>query len=101
NLRKVLFVLRPRLSLVPPSLRLDEDTVTLDSAALDVDVLAFQRLARTADPEALQQAVDLYGGGPPEGPGGPERAFGQGVGAGRGAVGERRPEGPGDMARPP
>jgi DNA-binding SARP family transcriptional activator len=62
NLRKVLYVLRSRLSLASPSLRLDEDTVTLDTAALDVDVLAFQRLARRADPEALQQAVDLYRG---------------------------------------
>src|SRR5215813_1223306 len=75
NLRKVLFVLRPRLSLVPPSLRLDEDTVTLDSAALDVDVLAFQRLARRADPEALQQAVDLYGGDLLEGLGVTEAPF--------------------------
>src|SRR5499433_745180 len=75
NLRKALFVLRPRLSLVPPSLRLDEDTVTLDSAALDVDVLAFQRLARRADPEALQQAVDLYGGDLLEGLGVTEAPF--------------------------
>src|SRR5262247_1893814 len=75
NLRKVLFVLRPRLSVVSPSLRLDEDTVTLDSAALDVDVLAFQRLARRADPEALQQAVDLYGGDLLEGLGVTEAPF--------------------------
>src|SRR5262250_2764914 len=75
NLRKVLFVLRPRLSVVSPSLRLDEDTVTLDTAALDVDVLAFQRLARRADPEALQQAVDLYRGDLLEGLGVTEAPF--------------------------
>src|SRR5499426_2240393 len=75
NLRKVLFVLRPGLSVVSPSLRLDEDTVTLDTAALDVDVLAFQRLARRADPEALQQAVDLYRGDLLEGLGVAEAPF--------------------------
>src|SRR5262244_749838 len=75
NLRKVLFVLRRGLSVISPSLRLDEDTVTLDTAALDVDVLAFQRLARRADPEALQQAVDLYRGDLLEGLGVTEAPF--------------------------
>src|SRR5262245_35287411 len=75
NLRKVLFVLRPGLSVVSPSLRLDEDTVTLDTAALEVDVLAFQRLARRADREALQQAVDLYRGDLLEGLGVTEAPF--------------------------
>src|SRR5215813_10021031 len=46
NLRKVLFVLRSRLSVLSASLRLDEDSVTLDTAALDVDVLTFEQLAR-------------------------------------------------------
>src|SRR5262247_344323 len=75
NLRKVLFVLRRGLSVISPSLRLDEDTVTLDTAALDVDVLAFQQLARRADPEALQQAVDLYRGDLLEGLGVTEAPF--------------------------
>jgi DNA-binding SARP family transcriptional activator len=75
NLRKVLYVLRSRLSLTSPSLGLDEDTVTLDTAALDVDVLAFQRLARRTDPEALQQAVDLYRGDLLEGFGVTEAPF--------------------------
>src|SRR5262249_8257708 len=75
NLRKVLFILRAGLSVVSTSLRLDEDTVTLVTAALDVDVLAFQRLARRADPEALQQAVDLYRGDLLEGLGGTEAPF--------------------------
>jgi DNA-binding SARP family transcriptional activator len=62
NLRKALFVLRPALAPAPLSLRLGEDEVALDCAALDVDVLAFERLVRRGDPQALQQAADLYRG---------------------------------------
>src|SRR5262245_40692360 len=62
NLRKALFVLRPPLSAAPSSLRVEEDGIELDTRALDVDVLAFERLAHRADPEALQQAADLYRG---------------------------------------
>jgi DNA-binding SARP family transcriptional activator/tetratricopeptide (TPR) repeat protein len=62
NLRKALFVLRKPLSTAASSLRVEEDAVELDTTALDVDVLAFERLARRADPEALQQAADLYRG---------------------------------------
>ena len=59
NLRKVLFVLRPALSPAPLSLRIGEDGVALDCAALDVDVLAFERLVRQGTPQALQQAATL------------------------------------------
>jgi DNA-binding SARP family transcriptional activator/lipopolysaccharide biosynthesis regulator YciM len=62
NLRKALFVLRSPLSAVRSSLRIEEEAVTLDVTELDVDVLTFQRLARKADPKALQQAADLYRG---------------------------------------
>src|SRR5262249_40556111 len=62
NLRKVLFVLRPALSPAPLSLRIGEDGVALDCAALDVDVLAFERLVRQGTPQDLQQAAELYRG---------------------------------------
>src|SRR5262249_29081043 len=38
------------------------DTVTLAPAVLDVDVAAFERLARKRTAEALAAAADLYGG---------------------------------------
>ena len=62
NLRKALFVLRPALSAAPLSLRIGEDGVALDCAALDVDVLAFERLVREGTPQALHQAAELYRG---------------------------------------
>ena len=75
NLRKALFVLRSPLSAVPSSLRIEEEAVALDVTALDVDVLAFERLARRADPEALQQAAALYRGNLLEGLGVSETPF--------------------------
>src|SRR5215831_17934056 len=86
NLRKVLFVLRRGLSVISPSLRLDEDTVTLDTAALDVDVLAFQRLApqgRSRSPPAGGRPVSR---GPAGGPGGHRGAVRGVVGRGAGAA---------------
>jgi DNA-binding SARP family transcriptional activator len=62
NLRKALFVLRPALSPAPLSLRLGEDAVALDCAALAVDVLTFERLVLQGTPQALQQAAELYRG---------------------------------------
>lgn len=62
NLRKALFVLRPSLAAAPSSLRIEEEAVALDVTELDVDVLAFEQLARRADPEALRRAVELYQG---------------------------------------
>ena len=75
NLRKALFVLRSPLSTVRSSLRIEEEAVALDVTALDVDVLTFQRLARRADLEALQQAADLYRGHLLEGLGVSETPF--------------------------
>src|SRR5262245_28325501 len=62
NLRKVLFVLRSELSVISASLGLDEDPVRLDTGALDVDVLTFERLVRQAPPETLREAAELYQG---------------------------------------
>src|SRR5262245_35161669 len=63
NLRKVLFVLRSELSVVVSArLGLDEGTVRLDTGALDVDVLTFERLVRRATPETLREAAELYQG---------------------------------------
>jgi DNA-binding SARP family transcriptional activator len=75
NLRKALFTLRPPLSAVGSSLRIEEEAVALDVTALDVDVLVFQRLARKGDPETLQQAADLYRGNLLEGLGVTETPF--------------------------
>src|SRR5262245_43808772 len=75
NLRKALFVLRRALSASPLCLRIAEDVVALDVTAVDVDVLVFERLARSADPEALQRAVELYRGDLLEGVGGTETPF--------------------------
>jgi DNA-binding SARP family transcriptional activator len=62
NLRKALFVLRPPLAAVPSGLRIEEDAVALDVAALDVDVASFERLVRQGTPQALHQAAELYRG---------------------------------------
>src|SRR5262245_30495843 len=75
NLRKALFVLRRALSVAPRSLRIGEDAVALDITALHVDVLDFERLARSGDPDALQQAIELYRGDLLEGLGGTETPF--------------------------
>src|SRR5215831_9089406 len=75
NLRKALFVLRRAVAAAPQSLRIVEETVTLDGAALNVDVLAFERQARQGTPEALQQATELYRGDLLEGLGVTETPF--------------------------
>jgi DNA-binding SARP family transcriptional activator len=62
NLRKTLFVLRPPLSAVRSSLRVEDEAVVMDAGALDVDALAFERLVREGTLPALQQAAELYRG---------------------------------------
>jgi DNA-binding SARP family transcriptional activator len=63
SLRQTLFVLRRALAPAAPELiRTDGDVVVVDRAAMDVDVVAFERLARAEGPEALERAVMLYGG---------------------------------------
>ena len=51
----------------PEIMKAEGDDVTLDADAADVDVRAFERLAQEDSPEALAQAVRLYGGGLLEG----------------------------------
>ncbi len=75
NLRKALFVLRPALAAAPSSLRIEEGAVALDTGALDIDVVAFERLVRQGTPQALQQAADLYRGDLLEGLGVTETPF--------------------------
>ena len=63
SLRQALVALRlglPRLE--PPLLVEEAATVTLNSAAADVDVASFERSIAEATPQALRQAVDLYAG---------------------------------------
>src|SRR5258708_2488773 len=45
-----------------PALVVQGDTVTLNPAAIEIDVLAFERLARRGTPEALDAAIALYQG---------------------------------------
>src|SRR4029453_12341925 len=66
---------RPVLSSVPLSVQIDHEAVGLDGTALDVDVLAFERLVRQGTAEALQQAADGYRGDLLEGLGVSESPF--------------------------
>ena len=61
--RETLFALRRALAPAdPPCLTLTGETVALNADAVDVDAVAFERLARAGDAEALARAVDLYRG---------------------------------------
>lgn len=60
SLRQALVTLRQALP--PRILRVDELTVALDPDAVDVDVIAFQRLVADGAPAALARAAALYGG---------------------------------------
>src|SRR5262245_57891491 len=46
----------------PPCLALDSEAVALEVGAVDVDAVAFRRLAQADDMEALARAVELYRG---------------------------------------
>jgi DNA-binding SARP family transcriptional activator/tetratricopeptide (TPR) repeat protein len=59
SLRQTLFGLRRTL---PPCLELTADSVSLRSAAVDVDATAFERLAATGTDEGLTAAAALYRG---------------------------------------
>jgi len=62
SLRQTLFALRRALTPAAPELiRADGDVVVLDRDAIDIDVVAFERLARGERPE-LERAAVLYGG---------------------------------------
>jgi DNA-binding SARP family transcriptional activator len=58
NLRQALSSLRKEV----PNLIFEGDAVGLGQEALDVDVIAFERLARDPDPESLEEATRLYQG---------------------------------------
>jgi DNA-binding SARP family transcriptional activator len=63
SLRQTLHGLRRLLAPVTPApLVLQADSVMLDPAAVDVDVVAFERCARDGDSEALERATALYTG---------------------------------------
>jgi len=63
SLRQTLFALRKALPpAMPPLFVSAGETVALNPAAVDVDVVAFEALASQASPEALEAAVALYRG---------------------------------------
>jgi DNA-binding SARP family transcriptional activator len=62
SLRQTMVRLRRTLAESPRALVAQGDTVTLTPTALDLDVTAFERLARRGTPEALEAAVALYQG---------------------------------------
>jgi DNA-binding SARP family transcriptional activator len=62
SLRQTLFGLRRALPTTPPCLELTADSVSLRSAAVDVDATAFERLAATGTDEGLTAAAALYRG---------------------------------------
>jgi|GEM_PF-509569 len=63
SLRQELYRLRGALARVEPTaLRLIDDTVALDQASVEVDVLLFERLVTEGTPAALEAALALYQG---------------------------------------
>src|SRR5215470_5762098 len=61
GLRQTLLGLRRVFAKVrAPALLIEGDTVALDRSALDIDVVAFERLARRTTRAALEEAVELY-----------------------------------------
>ena len=63
SLRHALVVLRKALSRVtPPSVVVEGHTLTLNPAAVEVDVATFERQVTGGTPEALEQATELYRG---------------------------------------
>ena len=62
SLRQTMVRLRRALAGGPRALVTQGDTVTLNPAALELDVTAFERLVKRGTPEALESAVALYHG---------------------------------------
>ncbi len=63
SLRQALVALRKDLaSIGSPLFSADNDRVSLDAAGIEIDVVAFRRLAASDDVEALRRAAALYGG---------------------------------------
>jgi len=62
NLRQVLFTLRQCLGVARAGLSIDEDAVSLEATALDVDVARFERLVAEKTPAMLEEGCRLYRG---------------------------------------
>ena len=62
SLRQALAELRLALAAAPSCLVERRDAVALDAAAVEVDVVTFERLVADGDPGALERAVTLYRG---------------------------------------
>lgn len=67
SLRQALTALRRALGPAAAALVTERDTVALDRAGVEVDVLQFERLARSDETESLRAAADLYRDGLLEG----------------------------------
>ena len=75
SLRQALYDLRKNLGGAAEILRTEGETVSLDSAAVELDVTTFTRIAGEETPEALEQAALLYRGDLLEGFGVDEEPF--------------------------
>jgi DNA-binding SARP family transcriptional activator len=63
SLRQTLFLLRRMTCLAQPQLlNITNHTVAMDPLGVEIDVRAFEGSSRAGDPDALQQAADLYRG---------------------------------------
>ena len=62
SLRQLVWTLRQELKAFPEALASDTLTLRLDPGAMECDVAAFDRLAKSADPADLERALTLYRG---------------------------------------
>src|SRR5437667_3363077 len=62
GLRQSLFALRKAVTVEPPALLIEGDTVGLNPTAVDVDVVEFERAVAEGAPTALERAAALYRG---------------------------------------
>jgi DNA-binding SARP family transcriptional activator len=62
GLRQSLFTLRKAVGAEPPALLIDGETVALNPASVEVDVMEFERQIAEGTPAALERAASLYRG---------------------------------------
>jgi DNA-binding SARP family transcriptional activator/predicted ATPase len=62
GLRQALFTLRKAVATEPPALLIAGDSVAANPAAVDVDVVEFERWVAEGTPEAMERATALYRG---------------------------------------
>jgi len=62
GLRQSLFTLRKAVDAEPPALLIDGESVALNPASVDVDVVEFERQVAEGTPAALERAATLYRG---------------------------------------